>query len=175
MKKATSIFLRSEIEPRDIELLIHWMENPHITQYLNEKPNIVYSLRQLLLTIPAPMLTFHFNQKGHFFLVCRTTSDAIGFVKLQELPGYGSYEIVYVIGEERLWRLGYGEGAIRSALATVFGEWGGKNVIAKIHPKNLRSIHCVYACGFRQQSSTGNLLRYGITADEYIQHLLCKQ
>ena len=81
------------------------MENPHITQYLNEKPNIVYSLRQLLLTNPAPMLTFHFNQKGHFFLVCRTTSDAIGFVKLQELPGYGSYEIVYVIGEERLWDL----------------------------------------------------------------------
>lgn len=61
MKKAASIFLRAEIEPQDIELLIHWMGNPHITQYLNEEPSVIRSLRQLLLTVPAPMLTFHFN------------------------------------------------------------------------------------------------------------------
>lgn len=42
MKKAASIFLRAEIEMNDIELLIRWMKNPNVTQYLNEDPNAEY-------------------------------------------------------------------------------------------------------------------------------------
>jgi regulator of nucleoside diphosphate kinase len=171
MKKAASIFLRAEIEPRDVELLIHWMENPHITQYLNEEPSVIRSLQQLLLTVPAPMLTFHFNRWGRFFLVCRSNGDTIGFVKLRELPERGAYEIVYVIGEETLWGHGYGESAICSALAMVFGEWRGRKVIAKIYPENQRSIRSVCACGFRRSSADGSMLLYSITMDEYLQQL----
>lgn len=171
MKKAASIFLRAEIEPRDIELLIHWMGNPHITQYLNEEPSVIRSLRQLLLTVPAPMLTFHFNRGGRFFLACRNNGDTIGFVKLRELPERGAYEIVYAIGEETIWGRGYGEGAVRSALAMVFGEWRGRKVIAKIYPGNQRSIRSAHACGFRQTGSDGRLLLYGITMEEYLQQL----
>ena len=171
MKKAASVFLRAEIEPRDIELLIRWMENPHITQYLNEEPSVIRSLRQLLLTVPSPMLTFHFNRLGRFFLICRSNGNTIGFVKLRELSERGSYEIVYAIGEESLWGHGYGESAIRSALATVFGEWRGKKITAKIYPENQRSIRSVGACGFTLRGSDGNLLQYGITVDEYIRQL----
>lgn len=171
MKKAASIFLRADIKPQDIELLIRWMENPHITQYLNEEPGVIRSLQQLFLTVPAPMLTFHFNRWGRFFLACRSDGDTIGFVKLRELPERGAYEIVYAIGEETLWGHGYGESAICSALAMVFGEWRGRKVIAKIYPENQRSIRSVCACGFRRSSADGSMLQYGITVDEYLQYL----
>ena len=90
MKKAASIFLRAEITPQDVQLLIRWMENPDVTRYLNEQTNITHSLRRLLSEVPAPMLTFQFNRAGRFFLVCRPGGDAIGFVKLQPRrePGF---------------------------------------------------------------------------------------
>ena len=145
------------------------MENPHITQYLNEDPGVIRSLRQLLWTVPAPMLTFHFNLWGRFFLVCRSDGDAIGFVKLRELPPGGDYEIVYAISEEALWGHGYGEGAICAALSMVFGEWRGRRVLAKIYPENRRSIRSVCACGFRRSSADGSLHRYWISLDDYLQ------
>ena len=70
MKKAASVFLRTEIYPEDIPLLIRWMENPHVTRYLNEDENIAASLRTLARSVPAPMLTWRFNQGGRFFLIC---------------------------------------------------------------------------------------------------------
>lgn len=36
MKKVSSIFLRSDIYPQDVENLIGWMDNPDVTMYLNE-------------------------------------------------------------------------------------------------------------------------------------------
>ena len=47
MKKAASIFLRADMNLQDVRLLIHWMENPAVTRYLNEDPDIVSGLRQL--------------------------------------------------------------------------------------------------------------------------------
>ena len=54
MKKAASIFLRAEITPRDVELLIQWMGDPQVTRYLHEETDIVQSLRRLLVSVPAP-------------------------------------------------------------------------------------------------------------------------
>ena len=44
MKKAASIFLRPEIRTCDVTQLIRWMENPHITRYLNEDEEIADEL-----------------------------------------------------------------------------------------------------------------------------------
>lgn len=167
MKKAASIFLRAEMEQRDVETLIRWMENPNITRYLNEDPCIIDQLRQLLWTVPAPMLSFHFNRWGHFYLICRGQGEPIGFVKLRPTGSSGSYEIVYAIGEETLWGHGYGESAIRAALTLVFVEWRGGEVTAKIYPENHRSIRLVNACGFHRSGPEGQLIQYGITAESY--------
>ena len=124
MKKAASIFLRAEINPQDVKALIRWMGNPQVTRYLHEEADVVQTLRRVLVTVPAPMLTFQFNQWGRFFMVCVPDGSAIGFVKLKALSSSpGAYEIVDVIGEEALWGNGYGEGTIRSALFTAFLEW----------------------------------------------------
>ena len=45
MKKAASVFLRTEMTLRDVELLSQWMENPIITRYLNEMSGVSDSLR----------------------------------------------------------------------------------------------------------------------------------
>lgn len=171
MKKAASIFLRTEIGQRDIERMIRWMDNPNITRYLNEDPHIVYALRQHSMTVPAPMLTYHFNRAGHFFLGCLEEGGTVGFVKLYRLPESGTYEIVYVIGEESLWGRGFGESAIRAALAKAFLEWRAERIIAKIVPQNQRSIRSVHACGFRQNGTEEQFLRYSITTDAYLQQL----
>ena len=84
MKKAASVFLRTEM-----------------------------TLRDLAGKIPAPLLALRFNQEGRFFLVCEKDGEAIGFVKLRPLQSRGTHEIVYAIGEESLWGRGYGKGAVR--------------------------------------------------------------
>lgn len=78
------------------------MDNPKVTMYLNEDPALKSALSELLRKVPAPLLTFRFNEFGKFFIVCLNKNRAIGFVKLQETES-GVYEIIYVIGEESLW------------------------------------------------------------------------
>lgn len=170
MMKAASIFLRAEITMDDVRRMIRWMENPHITRFLNEDPQIVYFLQNLAENVPEPMLGYHFNRLGRFFLVCDGTSQSIGFVKLVPQPN-GAYEIVYVIGEETLWGHGMGKAALRMALEKVFLEWRGTRVVAKIAPQNTRSIRSASACGFRQLGLDGKHMHFEMSDRAYFQQL----
>ena len=171
MKKAASVFLRADITLRDVDRMIRWMENPNVTRFLNEDADISYFLRQLADTVPEPMLNFHFRRTGYFFMVCPPQEDSVGFVHLSPLPKPGAYEIVYVIGEEALWGRGLGEGAIRAALSEAFLTLDVQTLVAKIMPKNRRSVRSVTACGFTQSSLSDGLLHYTITQDAYFQQL----
>ena len=86
------------------------MSNPNVTLFLNEDPQIISHLTRLSALAPGPMLTYHFNQHGRFFLICPEDETAVGFVSLRLADAPASYEIVYAIGEESLWGLGLGEG-----------------------------------------------------------------
>ena len=171
MKKAASIFLRAEIYPQDVEQLIKWMSNPRIVRYLHEDPDVVRELQRLLVTVPAPMLTFQFNRWGRFLIVCDRQGSAIGGVKMKSMAFQGTYEIVFVIGEEDLWGNGYGKDAIRAALSTAFFEWRAKKVVAKIYAGNGRSIRSVRSCGFNCEYHEEPLFRYSITMDDYLERL----
>jgi len=168
MKKVDSISLRTEIYPHDMERLIEWMENPDVTCYLNEDDHVADELRQMLLTVPAPMLAFHLNRLGRFSLVCDTEDSAIGFIKLKELPEQDTYEIVIVIGEEDLWGRGYGAGAVHMALNRAFLEWHARKVVARIHVNNHRSIRMMCSCGFTCEHDDAPLSRYGLTLETYL-------
>ena len=95
----------------------------------------------------------------------------MGFVRLSPLREPGTYEIVYVIGEEALWGRGLGEGAIRAALSEAFLTLDIQTLVAKIMPRNRRSVRSVTACGFTQSSLSDGLLHYTITQDAYFQQL----
>lgn len=172
MKKAASIFLRAEIQPYDVTQMICWMENPHITRYLNEKTGVADEFSAMLQTVPTPLLSLQFNRQGHFFLICDDAGRAIGFVKLREQREKGVYKIVYAIGEKALWGNGYGCSAIRAALRTVFLEWRAQKVIAKIHMQNQRSINAVRSCGFACESKGEKLHCYSMTLEDYLRHML---
>lgn len=169
MKKAASIFLRADIQQKDIDSLIKWMKNPQVTKYMNEDESISNSLAQLSRNVPSPMLTYHFNRGGKFFIVCTESGQAIGFVKFATYRGNAdSVEIVYAIGEDALWGHGYGKNAIKLAISEVFFNLRAKSIIAKIHPKNERSIRAVRSCGFSHAKFDGYHHFYRLTVDEFI-------
>ena len=157
MKKAASVFLRGDICRRDLELLAGWLENPRVTRYLNEQASVVRTLTRLIDTVPEPLLGYHLNRQGHFFMICSPEGSAIGFVSLVRTITPGEYEIVYAIGDHCLWGLGYGEAAIHKALLLAFRELDADSVIAKINPGNLRSRRLAHACGFQEAGTCGTL------------------
>ena len=171
MKKAASIFLRADMEPADVRHLSNWMQNRAVTRYLNEDAHAAEYLDELLSSVPAPMLTYHFNQRGRFFLVCDEQEQGIGFVKLKEQDNQGCYEIVFAIGEEELWGNGYGSQAVRAAQVQAFLNWRARKLTAKIYHENTRSIGTVQGCGFREERKLDDLSCYSITQDEYFNFL----
>lgn len=164
MRKAASIFLRACTKRTDLDNLVYWLKNPEVTRFLNEAPGVVPYLSRLADTVPEPMLSFHMNALGRFFMICLEDGRSIGFVKLAKTPEKGTYEIVYAIGEDTLWGFGYGEAAIYQALKLAFEEQEAQKVIAKINPLNERSRRLAFACGFREEKALGNNLQYAVTA-----------
>lgn len=170
MMKAASVSLRADITLADVDRMIGWMENPNVTRFLNEDPQIVHFLGQLSANVPEPMLSYHFNRSGRFLLVCTPQGQSIGFVKLTPTR-QGCYEIVYVIGDESLWGHGLGTAAIRAAQSRAFLEWGAEELTAKVAPRNSRSVRGLSSCGFRQRGINGKYAQFSLTSQEYLQQL----
>ena len=167
MKKAASIFLRADIVQEDIRRLTLWLQNQRVTRFLNEDARVVDELNRLLADVPAPMLRYHMNQQGRFFLVCPEGGGPIGFLKLRE-HAVGTYEMVIVIGDETLWGNGYGRQAVRAAVAKVFLEWRGRSLTARIYHGHTRSVGLVCGCGVRERERLEKLSCYRITREEYL-------
>lgn len=164
MRKAASIFLRACERRKDVDDLIYWLKNPEVTRFLNEDAGVISYLSRLADTVPEPMLTFHLNAMGRFFMICLEDGTAVGFVRLAQTAEPHTYEIVYAIGEDTLWGFGYGEAAIRQVLQMAFKELGIQKVIAKINPQNERSCRLALACGFRKERKQGKYLQYAVSA-----------
>ena len=148
MRKAASVFLRSEVRRNDVNNLIYWLKNPAVTRFLNEERDISASLEALADRVPEPMLGYHLNRFGRFLLICTPEDGSIGFVKLSANRTSGSWEVVYAIGDDMLWGRGYGEAAIRQAVRWAARELNAVELTAKISPRNLRSARLACACGF---------------------------
>ena len=78
MKKAASIFLRSEVTKQDITQLSGWMKRPQVTRYLNEHTQISHALDSLILEVPEPLLAQRLSSGGRFYFICMSCRRAIG-------------------------------------------------------------------------------------------------
>jgi len=167
MRKAASVFLRAEIENSDVRRLMKWLGNEDVTHYLNEDSAACAGISDLLERVPAQMLGCRLNDGGRFFFACLEGYGAIGFVRLQKMPG-NEYEIVFAVGEEELWGRGYGSEAVAAALSRMFFECRADRITAKIRHGNARSVNTVRGCGFRRSGESEKYLHYSITMEQYL-------
>lgn len=170
MKKAASIFLRSEVTKQDLMQLSRWMEHPAVTRYLNEHAAVSRSLDALLNEVPEPLLGQRLSAGGRFYFVSLRCGRAIGFLSLKRLPTAGDYEIVTAIGEPALWGAGFGARALRLALQEAFypRDSAVKRLYATIHRENARSLRLFLHAGFAPVGEAGACRRLLLTKDAFL-------
>lgn len=167
MQRAQTVFFYNDVSVSDAQNIVKWLKNAEITQYLNEIPGITDTIERLSLShADKHLLTYHFNKNGKFFMVS-SDGEPIGFIKLVSSGLSDEYEIVIVIGEERLWGSGYGRAALKQCLHTAFFTLRAKKLTAKIHSDNKRSVHLFRNIGFRFLEKRGSCMVFDLTFANY--------
>lgn len=169
MKKAASIFLRSDVTKQDIEQLSCWMDQPEVTRYLNESAQISRALMELSAQVPEPLLGQRLAAGGRFYFVSLRCLRPIGFISLRRMKNCGDWEIVAAIGEPALWGAGFGARALRLALMEAFTprDTPIQRLHATIHRENTRSMRLFLHAGFVSVGEAGACMRLSITRDAF--------
>ena len=172
MMKAVSVCLRHEIVRSDALVLVKWLENPRITQYLNESRHVTEAVLQAVERVNMPILTPLFSRDGCFFMICTDSDIPIGFLRLARKTAHA--EMVVVVGDQENWGHGFGKNAIRQGLDHAFLTWRTEKVVANIHPENLRSIRAFQRAGFSLEKIHGVMHQYELTLDAYLRQTLAR-
>lgn len=167
--RALEISLRQEVTRNDALAIKDWMEDHEVTKYLNELSNISQEIQQAINRVNMYIMTHLFNRGGSFFVVCTEQNEPIGFIKL--VRKVNEAEIVVVIGDRDKWGQGFGTKAIYQGLNQAFFEWRIHKVIAKIDPRNTRSIKAFEKSGFQFEKELAHTHLFHITLEDYIKHL----
>lgn len=164
--RAGRIKLTQEVTRNDALRMIDWMECHEVTEYMNEASNIAVEIDRLLMRVNIPIMTHLFNQDGSFYLISTKENHPIGFVKLRYANNEA--EMVIMIGESQQWGNGYGTETIQEMLKQAFFHRRVSRVVAKIHPKNIRSIKAFEKAGFLFEKELKQFRLYSITLDDFI-------
>lgn len=159
-----SVRLRREIYRDDVEKMIEWMEDRAVTRYLNEDQNIEDKLRRVLERSTLPIFSPQFNRDGAFFMICKTGSGPIGFLRLASRGS--DAEMVIVIGERSEWGKGYAYRAVCKGLRHAFTEWGKERVLATIKRTNERSKRLFRKAGLTKDEDLSTEERFSLHCAE---------
>ena len=163
------VSLRPEITRTHALTLMAWLEDERVTRYLSDSRNVSRFIEQAIDRTQMPILTHLFNQGGRFFMAYDRNDEPVGFVRLIK-TGHDC-EIVLVIGAHDRWGQKFGASTIREALKLAFLDMRARNVIAKIHPDNTRSLTAFQRCGFLAERQTALLDALSMGAGRYRQFL----
>lgn len=163
------ISLRPEITRSHAFTLMDWLEDERVTRYLSDSSSVSRFIAQAVDRAQMPILTHLFNQGGRFFMAYDRNDRPVGFVRL--VKSGADCEIVLVVGDRDNWGQGLGGSTIREGLKLAFLDMRAENVIARIHPDNLRSLKGFERCGFLLQRETPSLNSLSMTAGRYLQLL----
>ncbi len=163
------ISLRPEITRSHAFTLMDWLEDERVTRYLSDSSSVSRFIAQAVDRAQMPILTHLFNQGGRFFMAYDRNDRPVGFVRL--VKSGADCEIVLVVGDRDNWGQGLGGSTIREGLKLAFLDMRAENVIARIHPDNLRSLKGFERCGFLLQRETPTLNSLSMTAGRYLQLL----
>lgn len=163
------VSLRSEITRNHAYTLMAWLEDERVTRYLNDSSNVSRFIEQAVDRTPMPVMTHLFNQGGRFFMVYDRDDRPTGFVRLVKTGA--ECEIVLVIGDHDNWGRRLGASAIQEGLKLAFFDMRARNVVAKIHPANQRSMNAFVRCGFVENALSPELNTLTIGIGRYLRLL----
>ena len=163
------VSLRPEITRTHALILMDWLEDERVTQYLSDSNSVSRFIGQAIDRTQMPILTHLFNQGGRFFLAYDRNDIPVGFVRLVKTGP--DCEIVLVIGDHDTWGRRLGASTLREGLKLAFFDMRAENVIAKIHPDNARSLKVFQNGGFLLNRETPTLRSLSISSGQYLQLL----
>ncbi len=163
------VSLRPEITRTHALMLMDWLEDERVTRYLSDSSSVSRFIADAIDRTPMPILTHLFNQGGRFFMAHDRNDRPVGFVRLVKTGP--DCEIVLVIGDHDTWGKRLGASTIREGLKLAFLDMRAKNVIAKIHPDNTRSLKAFERSGFLVERETPMLKSLSMTSARYLQLL----
>lgn len=163
------VSLRPEITRTHALIMMDWLEDERVTQYLSDSRSVSRFIAQAIDRTPMPILTHLFNQGGRFFMVHDRDDAPVGFVRLVKTGP--ECEIVLAIGDHDNWGRRIGASTIREGLKLAFFDMRAGNVVAKIHSDNTRSIKAFQRCGFLLERQTPALKSLSVTFSRYLQLL----
>ena len=163
------VSLRPEITRTHALILMEWLEDERVTRYLSDSPGVSRFIAQAIDRTQMPILTHLFNQGGRFFMAHDRNDIPVGFVRLVKTGS--DCEIVLVIGDHDTWGRRLGASTIRQGLKLAFLDMRAKNVIARIHPDNARSLKAFERCGFLLERETPTLKSLSMSSARYLQLL----
>lgn len=163
------VSLRPEITRTHALILMDWLEDERVTQYLTDSSSVSRFIAQAIDRTQLPILTHLFNQGGRFFMAHNRDDVPVGFVRL--VKSGAECEIVLVIGDHDNWGRKLGASTMREGLKLAFLDMRAERLIANIHPHNTRSLQAFERCGFRLHRETPTLKSLSMTADRYLQLL----
>ena len=170
--RATRVKLTQEVTRNDALTMIDWMGCQEVTEYMNEAGNIASEIGNLVKQVNLSIMTHLFNQDGSFYIISTDENQPIGFVKLKDRNREA--EMVIMIGDRQQWGNGYGTETIREMLNHAFFRKRVPRVIAKIHPKNVRSVKAFEKAGFLFESELNQFHLYSITFEDFIRGIVKK-
>ena len=163
---AQRVVLRMDLNENNLLLLIRWMSNEHVYQFLNEHQQITAHLKNIYDS-RLPVFTPLFNRTGRFYMICAEDGRAIGFLRMKYAPD-NAVELVVAIGEEEMWGQGYGRASLMEAQKITFFELRREKLIAHIYNENARSRQMFLNRGFVPCREGDRLREYQLTLREYL-------
>jgi regulator of nucleoside diphosphate kinase len=160
--------LSPEITRQDAFAIMDWLKDEEVTRFLSDPRSVSADIQRVVNRVFLPTLTHLFNQGGRFFMVRDAGQRPVGFFRL---VGTGPVrELVIVIGERSRWGRRLGTGALRQGLKAAFLDLRAEQLVARIHPDNLRIFR---NCGFRPCGQGPALLDFTLERERYL--TLCRQ
>lgn len=145
--------------------LMDWLKDDLVTRHLSDSPHVSRFIERVVDRVRLPVLTHLFNQGGRFFMVCDRHDVPAGFVRL--VTTGPDCEMVLVIGDREHWGRGLGASAVRESMKLAFLEMRAERLVARIHPRNKRSLRLFQRCGFVLDGRTATLESYAMSATRY--------
>lgn len=135
----------SPVNVDDAETYVKWLNNPNITQYLDNHNKLISLVGE------KEFLEKESTKEFMFAIIDKKSDKLLGNIGLHN-PDYknGAAGLGIFLGEEETLGKGYGSEAIKLLLNFAFNDLRLHNVMLTVYDFNERAIRAYTKCGFKE-------------------------